>query len=370
MNPTVCHITSVHPPDDIRIFRKECVSLANNGYKVILLAAGAKDEVINGVSVCGTEKIGHRLKRILCSSSKMYRQALNCDARIYHFHDPELLRLGAKLVRKGKIVIYDAHEDLPRQIYTKHWIPEKLKKLMAFITEKAENYYAGKMSAIITATPHIEERFRKIHPLVVNINNYPCPGEVNPADWNKKYDETCYIGGILRERGITEMIRATEKSGIRLNLAGNMAPVQMKKELEQEKGWKNVRFYGFVDRQGIVSILDRSRIGLLVLHPLPSYRDSLPIKLFEYMAAGIPVICSNFELWRNIVEKNQCGVCVDPLDVDAIVEAIRFLIDNPARAEAMGTNGRAAVEEKYSWERESEKLRQLYQQLWASRVSS
>jgi glycosyltransferase involved in cell wall biosynthesis len=103
--------------------------------------------------------------------------------------------------------------------------------------------------------------------------------------------------------------------------------------------------------------------GLLLLHPLPSYVDSLPIKLFEYMAAGIPVICSDFPLWREIVETSHCGVCVNPSDTDAAADAIRKLVNNPAYAAEMGANGRKAAVARYSWDSQADLLKRFYQSL-------
>ncbi|MBD3768073.1 MAG: glycosyltransferase, partial [Gammaproteobacteria bacterium] len=100
--------------------------------------------------------------------------------------------------------------------------------------------------------------------------------------------------------------------------------------------------------------------GLVTFLPAPNHIDAQPNKMFEYMSAGLPIITSIFPLWREIVEGNQCGLCVDPLDPQAIGEAIQYLIDNPVEAEQMGKNGRQAVEQKYNWTIEEQKLLDLY----------
>jgi glycosyltransferase involved in cell wall biosynthesis len=81
------------------------------------------------------------------------------------------------------------------------------------------------------------------------------------------------------------------------------------------------------------------------------------------MAAGLPVIASNFPLWKEIVEGNGCGICVDPLNPKEIAEAIKYLMKHPGSTEQMGKNGRRAVIEKYTWEKEGKKLLDLYAQL-------
>jgi glycosyltransferase involved in cell wall biosynthesis len=82
--------------------------------------------------------------------------------------------------------------------------------------------------------------------------------------------------------------------------------------------------------------------------------------MFEYMAAGVPVIASHFPLWRQIVEGNACGICVDPLDPQAIAGAIDYLATHPEDAERMGRNGQRAVAAKYNWNIEEQKLLDFY----------
>ena len=82
--------------------------------------------------------------------------------------------------------------------------------------------------------------------------------------------------------------------------------------------------------------------------------------MFEYMAAGIPVVASNFPLWKEIIEENKCGICVEPANVEQISDAVNYLLNNPEEAQRMGANGRKAVEEKYNWNNEAKTLLQLY----------
>jgi len=81
------------------------------------------------------------------------------------------------------------------------------------------------------------------------------------------------------------------------------------------------------------------------------------------MAEGLPVIASNFDLWKEIVEKNKCGLCVNPLNPEEIAEAVKYILNNPKEAEIMGKNGIKAVENKYNWGSESKKLINFYAEL-------
>ena len=107
-------------------------------------------------------------------------------------------------------------------------------------------------------------------------------------------------------------------------------------------------------------MLNQSKIGIVTLHPKENYLESLPIKMFEYMHAGIPVIASNFPLWQEILTENKCGICVDPFNLDQIAEAIKYLLNNEEDARIMGINGREAVTKKYNWENEVKKLENIY----------
>jgi glycosyltransferase involved in cell wall biosynthesis len=364
----VCHLTSVHRSHDVRILHKECASLARAGFDTYLLAVNASSEVVKNVKIIGIEAPrGGRIKRMTATASAVYHKALEIDADIYHFHDPELLTVGWRLRRKGKKVIYDAHEDLPRQLYTKPYIKEQLRGTVSWVMERVENFLASRMTGIVTATPVIRDRFLKINKSTIDINNFPDLVESNELPlWSARKAEICYIGGIFRQRGATELVDALEYCNVKLNLAGNYSPTNYRDELTARKGWSKVNEYGFVGRLQVQEILGRSIAGTVTLHPMQSYMDSLPVKMFEYMAAGIPVIASNFPLWRSIIRENNCGVCVDPLDPTAIAAAVNKLLDDPALAEQMGKNGRKAVEEIYNWEKEEMKLVSFYKRIAAS----
>ena len=176
-----------------------------------------------------------------------------------------------------------------------------------------------------------------------------------------------YVGGITRLRGAIEMVRAMEYlshiKNIRLDLIGKLVPQELEKELKSMLGYRQVRFYGWKPWSEAWKHVQRAIAGLVIFHPAPNHEKALPNKLFEYMAAGIPVIASNFPLWKNIIEKNKCGLCVNPLDPKEIARAIEYLLTHPEEARKMGENGRRAVEKQYNWEMEAEKLLSLYEGL-------
>ncbi len=365
----VCILTSVHSPFDIRIFDKEANSLVQAGYDVTLIAPHDKDKIVDGIRIVPLPKPKKRVERMTKTVWEVYRKALGVDVNIYHFHDPELIPIGLLLKRQGKRVIYDVHEDVPRQNLSKPYIPAVLRKPISGMIEALEAFSARRFDGVITATPFINRRFLELGANAVNVNNYPLASELALAEnqWEKKEKVVCYVGGIAKIRGAFEMVEAIGKTKYRLLLAGNIEP-DIENGLKQMPGWQHVEALGFVDRKVVMATAARSMGGLVLLHPTINYIDALPIKMFEYMSAKIPVIASNFPLWKEIVEGAECGICVDPLNPEEIAEAIQFIVEHSAEAEQMGKNGRKAVEERYNWCMEEKKLLLLYEEIIGQRT--
>lgn len=362
----ICHLTSVHARNDIRIFKKECVSLAKEGYDVsFIVADGQTDEIESGVKIYGVHKENSRIKRFIKAPRNVYKKAVELNADLYHFHDPELLPIGNKLKRKGKIVIYDSHEDLPRQLMSKPYLPRFSRTILAYIFEKYEDRCCKKYDAIITATPFINKRFLKVNKKSINVNNYPFLNEfkTDGIDIEENKGNICYIGGITEIRGLTYVMKALENISTTLLLAGGITPLSYEKKLTAEKGWEKVRYYGHVSRDRLKEILSQSAAGIVTFLPYPNHINAQPNKLFEYMSSGIPVIASHYPLWKSIVEEYDTGICVDPQNCDEIAEAITFLIENPSEARAKGERGRNVIDEIFNWEQEEKKLIELYDKL-------
>lgn len=365
MKVKVCHITTVHPSDDVRIFHKECTSLAAFGFDVTLLILNAKSDSKNGVQIKGVPyPFKNRFHRIYKAPKVALLAALQLNADVYHFHDPELLRIATALKKAGKKVIYDVHEDVPRQIIGKYWIPKLFRIPISNVFEFYENRIAAKLDGIITATPFIRDRFLKINSNTIDINNFPILEEFDMnQEPNYSSKQVCYIGGIETVRGIKEMIDALEFTPYSLTLAGKFSSMALEQEMKAKQQWYKVDFKGFLNRAEIKNTLQQSMAGLVTLHPIINYIDALPVKMFEYMAAGIPVIASDFPLWRSIVSESHCGTVVDPLNPKAIAAAITFYIEHPHIAKEQGANGKNAIRTKYNWNVEKEKLFQFYKKI-------
>lgn len=366
----IAHLTSAHPRDDIRIFSKECRSLAAAGHELILVVAdGLGLEVSDGVRILDVGPARGRFDRMFRVTRRVYEKALELDADLYHLHDPELLTVVGALRRAGKRVVFDAHEDLPKQLLGKHYLGPVAKRLLSFIFAVYERFACRNLDGIITATPNIRDKFLGINRNTIDINNFPMIGELEGSvGWDRKADEVCYVGGIAAIRGIREVVSAMAltRPQIRLNLIGGFAEADVEKEVRETLGWQQVNLLGVRDRAGVRDVLARSRAGIVTFLPVPNHVDAQPNKMFEYMSAGVPVIASHFPLWKDIIEGSQCGVCVDPLQPEQIAAAIDYLVNHPDEARRMGENGRRAVMERYNWAMEEEKLRTFYESLLGS----
>jgi len=362
----ICHLTSVHSRYDTRIFCKECKTLSNAGFDVNLIVADGKgDEIIDKIKIYDVGKPKNRKERMLKTTKKVFQKALEVNADIYHFHDPELIPIGLKLKKLGKKVIYDVHEDVPRDILSKEYLNKFSRPILSNIFEVYENYATKKFDYIVTATPYIRDRFKRLNRNTIDINNFPLLNEFYSINLQaKRENAVCYVGSISKNRGIVELIKSLEYVDTTLHLGGEFVSENLKKEVMRLPGWKKVKYYGYVNREKVREIFTSVSTGIVTFLPEPNHINAMPNKLFEYMSTSLPVIASNFSLWKEIVEKNNCGICVDPTKPEEIAKAIKYLITHPDEAKKVGENGRKAILEKYNWEKESEKLVKIYEELY------
>jgi len=360
----ICHITTVHPRFDVRIFHKECKSLSKIYNVTLLVADGQGDETVDGIRILdiGLRQTS-RLKRASIDSKKALKKAIELDCDIYHFHDPELIKIGVKLKKKGKKVIYDTHEDLPRQIMGKPYLNKFIKPILARLIEWQENKAAKQFDYICSATPHIRDRFKEINKNTIDINNYPIIGELELNTREKISNKICYTGGISEERGVAVLINALEFTNAKLEIAGNFYSEDFKNQLNKNINWEKVNYLGLVERDKVAEIISTSIAGIVTFLPLPNHINAQPNKMFEYMSSGTAVIAADYPLWKEIIEKNNCGICVNPNNPKEIAEAINELINNSDKAVKMGQNGKNAVKNKYNWNIEEQKLFEVYKQI-------
>jgi glycosyltransferase involved in cell wall biosynthesis len=362
---TIVQLTTVHQWDDIRIYHKISKSLASAGYNVHLIAPAKASFEIDGISVHALPDTSGRLERILKRQFAAFKTIMKLKPSVVHFHDPELLILALVLRGLKYIVVYDAHEDVSAQILVKHWIAPRLRLTISKIVRMFESRAAGIMSAIVGATEKIAGQLPSVQSIV--LRNYPKLSEFEFQNLRRRQFKSnqniVYVGGISIERGVGDVVDALPLAGeeIRLLLAGNFATQATQDQLCALKGWSQVDYLGWIGRQDIAATLNKACVGLLVLHPTPNHLESLPIKLFEYFAMGLPVIASDFPLWKELV--GDCGILVSPEKPNDIAQAVKWILCNPNLSREMGERGRKRVLDQWNWEIESKSLISLYHRL-------
>ncbi|MFY8025083.1 MAG: glycosyltransferase [Sediminibacterium sp.] len=363
----VCYFTT-KVASDIRVFEKECTSLAKAGYSVYLVSPNATNEVKNGVSIIGAEfQPKNTFARLFILPFKLYRKALSIDADIYHFNEPSALHYGLLLKLKGKKVIFDSFEDHPTLILEHKTLPSFIMKLISKVYEFYEYLMCRNFDAVILCYHWSQERLAKACKNNALIFNFPIVKSDSEllSNRNAESNTICYAGLFSEMWNIENILSAISKiDDIKFNLAGHGTD-QIIAKFRSNIGWEKVNYLGQIKHNQVFGLVySKSTIGMALLDYIPLCKGNIGNmsnnKFFEYLLAGIPIICTDFILWKEIVENNNCGICVNPRNIDEIIKAIVFLKENPDVADTMGKNGRRIVIEKYNWQQEERKLLDIY----------
>jgi glycosyltransferase involved in cell wall biosynthesis len=364
----VCILTSVHMPFDGRVFHKEARSLVKAGYEVVLIARHDKEEVVAGVHVVPLPQPKNRLQRMTRVLWRLYRLAVRENADVYHFHDPELMTVGLLLKLRGRKVIWDVHEHYPNSILDKYYLARPLRRVISKSFDLFERAVVRFFDYVIYTTPFVGARYRKMKVRSGRIENYPII-ELSESFAKDPQEKIVYLGGMSRIRGLLEVLDAfavVAKKYPRweLCLVGSYSPASFEKDMIDRVSalglGANVKFIPWVPYEEKERLSSQAAMGVITYLPYSNNTSCLPNKLFDYMLVGLPVIASNFPLYREVVEPSHCGLIVDPARPEEIARAMEYLIEHPQEARQMGENGRRAVREQYNWEKESEKLLQIY----------
>lgn len=370
----ICMITTGHNPLDNRIFYKEAKSLKSvwDDITVIGQTDSKINDKIDGINIIGLKMYKGFKSPILWRN--LLHEALRINATIYHCHEPESLLIAIYLkIFKRKKIVYDVHEYYLDIIEI---ASIQMKIFLMFMLYLIEPIFCRYVDLVITADEKIMERYKRFNNNVYPISNFPsfetfdCSNNQECLRRYKDYSVVIYVGGIKEERGIFELICAIRKvsmtiPSIKLLLVGGFENEDFERKCKEyvksNNLGKNVEFIGFVPHIKVAKYINSSDIGAILLYPTKRFvKTAYPIKLFEYMICGKPIIASDLPSMGKIVEDSHCGVLVNPMDTDEIAKKITFLLENPDKAKQMGECGRRAVESKYNWDKMEEKLINIY----------
>lgn len=369
----ICIVSTCAGRYDIRVYVKEACTLAKHGYRVELLCADGKtDEYINGVNIRSLtdHKLSkkERLKLLFCQSD-FCKSILETEADIYQLHDLELFFLGLKLRRRSKKVIFDLYENWEGYVGEISWIPKIFRKLVSKSLTLCYKLFLNKFNAVLTVSPNMLENLKQYADNVVLLPNYPIIDDRKDTLDSERRDEFIYAGTVYSFSQQDLIVNSLEllPEHVKYNMVGRISDTY-KERLEKLKGWSHVNFPGWITKEELDDMYRRSLAGIIVFDysPVCCYEEGQmgSNKIFEYMQAGLPVICTDFKLWKElIIDKYKCGICVDPHDSNAIYLAMKYMLENKEEAIEMGKRGRKAVEEEFNWNVGEEDFIKLYRNL-------
>ena len=371
-------LTSVHPPLDARIFHREARAAAEAGYRVTILAPDAEEAIVDGVTLRRLPGPPGRLGRVVRWPILLWLAAVG-RADLYQIHDPELLPWGLILhLITGRPVIYDAHEYFSESIRSKTWIPARLRRPIAWLAERLEKFIASRLSAVIAVTPEMTSRFERVQKRSVTVMNFP-PIPSLPVPPPERLPVAIYAGLMNRERGL-DILRDTAANvrrrhpGFELRVLGRVEFDGLPDEQAlPPEAWaeSGVQFLGAVPQPEVAAQLAAASIGWLPMNPtIPSKRLAWPVKLGEYMAAGLPIVASDLPVQAAVIREADCGIVVGSFTAASNAAAIIELLDDPAVAREMGERGRHHALAHLTWESQAAILVGLYEALLGPRTGS
>ncbi|OSB14034.1 glycosyltransferase family 4 protein [Clostridium botulinum] len=399
----ICMVSTTHKLMDSRIYYKEAMSLKNNGYDVICIYIGSKD--LSGITKDGIRYIEVKpCYKIYNVSDKIFEyknfiyerfsydtyikilkkcEELKCD--IYHLHDIYLLQICGELKKmkfKPKI-IYDVHESYADIVLDynkdKRSINKYIFYLYIFFWERTK---AAKCDFIINVEENINKTFQKYlgSSKLDLIYNYPLK-EYLPKNFNensnlknKKYD-LIYSGGITKLRGVMNILEAVNigkqyKKDISVIFIGPINDTNLqnyiKNYIKENNLENNVFFKGKIPFEEVWNYYSQSKIGLVPIHNIKKYVWAIPIKMFEYMIMGLPVIGTNLQHIREVVlnEKYICGEVVDNIEnPKEFWDSIYKILSDQELYNKYSINAMESIKNIYNWSIMEEKLLKIYKNI-------
>lgn len=370
---SVCHVISGYFRNDARVFMRQCKSLHNHGFDVsILTNDGNPDEVLDGIRVVDCGKPWSRAKTLLMAKRQFLDKALEIDADIYQLHSPELLPLGLALKKVGKKIVYDAHEDMPRHLLEKEWLPPFTRKPISAMFEKYMLHALGQYDEIVSPHSHVVADFQVSLGKGILIANFPlitANSEFTEDDYTGREPVLCYSGTVYAYSNQEEIVEALGwVDDVQYRIAGYIDDGHAGRLKAMPAGYK-VSILGRLSRSDLHNFYHSARAGIVIYDYKLNLGDRLGSygtnKVFEYMEAGLPFICTDYILWKDIIDRHNCGICVAPGNPGEVAAAIEYVLQDPERAYRMGQNGRKAVLKEFNWTSEERKYVALFQQLAA-----
>jgi glycosyltransferase involved in cell wall biosynthesis len=362
----VAHVSSAHPWTDNRVHLREAATTARHHRTLLIAVDSPTTASETGVHVVLLPR-RRRLARVVLNTSRAALIALRSGARIVHLHDPELLFVVPLLKVAGRRVVFDAHEIISEATADKDYVPRPLRRPFVLLA-RALVWFAGRacdhvvVATSLTARDYPAEKTTVVH-------NFPRlrDEELTLTPLDRRSPTVGFVGVVSEARGSRAMAAAALSphfpAGWHLHVAGNAHPDGELSVFDDAVAAGTATIHGLLSPETARDLLLDARVGLVVLQPDTAYEKVFSTKLFEYMAAGVPIVCSDFPVWREVVERYDCALFVDPRDADAIARALARYADDPELLARHGANARRAAVEVFNWAAEEPALLGVYAKL-------
>lgn len=376
----ICHLTSVHPALDNRIFYREVTSLHRAGYEMSVIGIHKRDEVVNGIQVWGLPRVKRWQRPFIWF--RLLQRALTVHADLYHFHDPELLFVTPLLrLLTRSFTIYDVHESFADFLRVKTYLPRWIRGFLATVYEWLEPKLALDQSGLIFADEQIAKNFEHIDKPKAILFNYPSTAFIQRAVSQKAApgnDAVLHLGMHERNRGTLLMVTAFHQvvqaiPNAQLLLVGPFSSASFEQEVRAEidrlQLESNITITNRVPFDKVSTYLQQSSVGWIPLQPVQKYQKNIPTKIFEYMAYGLAIVASDLVPIRTYMPNNDFGYRVTPSDPNQHALALIALLRDPQKAREMGQRGQTAVMKNYNWKEMETRLLEVYQEIFALECS-
>ena len=369
MKTYIVHFTTVHIRTDTRILYKEVQTLSKLYNTILIVADGMGNSSSSFTEIIDLGKPRNRLFRILFYGFKsmpvLKKRNINC----VHIHDPELIFVSLFLKMIGYKIIYDIHELVYEDIRTKSWISSQfIKNLIARFYKGLEGLALKYFDGIILAEDGYKDFYEKHYPQNISkikyVRNYPIKAMFNVASQNTKVvaeneNSIIYLGAISEDRGIVELVEAIGflNDSFKLYIIGKWAEPSLLQRCKNLSGWSKVEMLGYLKPDQIGKYIQKSKVGMCTLHRLENFAYTTPVKSFEYLINGLPLIMTDFPFWKDFYEGT--ALFVNPKNPKEISEAIIKLVKDKPVYQKMSSKG-IELALNHCWENEEKKLLDLY----------
>jgi glycosyltransferase involved in cell wall biosynthesis len=366
----VVQVAIGHPADDGRVRAKIARALVRGGYDShIICPGGVAGKADDGVTIHPHATSENRIERVRRQSA-IAKSAADLRPDVLHIHEP--IMLGSVIKRRGTSkVVWDVHENYEVVLASRQWIPKPLRRVVWRLWDFQERRLLKHVDLILAATPPVAERYLPLHDNVVVVPNLT---EIEiydgPHDWSKPH--ALFAGSIFENRGLLQVIEALgqlRREGLRLpmTIAGSVESPEFQQRLQgaidAEGIADDVKLVGMLPRTEVVELAKRATIGVVAHLPESQGDIAWPVKMFEFMASGLPLVYTTLGAMVHLAGDSEIGVAVAPRDIPALAAAFRKLATNPELAQRCGMTGRELTESKYHWKTVEPLLLEKYAEL-------